>query len=84
MNKLVPVLLFMIFWAIVGQIFVNDKSIAEIRINRANIESLQRVVEKQGDLIQWQSHRLTQLERPNESVYPPGNPGRLGQNGSAD
>jgi hypothetical protein len=84
MNKLVPVLLFMIFWAIVGQIFVNDKSIAEIRINRANIESLQLVVEKQGDLIQWQSHRLTQLERPDEPVFPPRNPGRLGQIGSAD
>jgi len=78
MNKLTNTLLILIFCTMIGQVFVNDKSISEIRINRANIESLQQIVEKQNALIQWQSHRLTKLERPDEPVFPPRHPGRIG------
>lgn len=49
-----------------------------ITIQSSNIMRLNRIVEKQGALIDWHGRRLTQLERPNEPVYHPRNPGRLG------
>jgi hypothetical protein len=55
--------------------FEHDRKIRE---QDANLDRLSRVVEKQSAIIDWQSRRITLLERPDEPVYPPRNPGRLG------
>jgi len=81
---------FMLFWSVLLAIVgIQQKRIVAaqtrvITVQSSTIMRLHRIVEKQGALIDWHGRRLTQLERPNEPVYQPRNPGRLGQIGSAD
>jgi len=49
-----------------------------ISLQSSNIEQLNRIVEKQGAMIDWHGRRITQLERPDEPVFPPRHPGRIG------
>ena len=84
MNNAKSVLVLLLVITLIVQSLVTFSAINEIIVNRKNIATLNRIIEKQGALIDWHGRRLTQLERPNEPVYQPRNPGRLGQIGSAD
>lgn len=52
----------------------------KVQISHQSIEidTLRRIVAKQGALIAWHDRRVTQLERPDEPVFPPRHPGRIG------
>lgn len=78
MSKAKSVLFLLLVITLIVQSLVTFSAINEIIVNRKNIATLNRIVEKQGALIDWHSHRLTQLERPDEPVFPPRHPGRIG------
>ncbi len=58
--------------------------IRDVRQQKVDIYQLQRIVVKQTVLIYSNSDRITQLERPDEPVFPPRHPGRIGSIDSSD
>jgi len=78
MNKILAMTSAFFAIAMILQIAVNDSMIREIRTNRETLATLKRIIDKQGTLIDHLRTRMTKLERPDEPVYPPRHPGRLG------
>ena len=85
MNNLAAtfVAMFLALWCVLLTV-VSIQMERVLSVQQSSIDQLSRIVEKQGALIDWHGRRITQLERPDEPVHPPRNPGRLGQIGSAD
>lgn len=78
MSKLNAVVCALFISGMLLQIAVNHSMITEIRANRYNIQTLERIVDKQSRVISDMRTRVTRLERPDEPVYPPRHPGRIG------
>ena len=78
MNKLLLVFGIGVMFAMILQVALNHKIITEIHSNRDHIATLGEIVEKQSLILDNIRTRMTKLERPDEPVYPPRNPGRLG------
>ena len=78
MNKLQSFLLVFVITALGFQAVCIQTMITRINQQTADITRLQSHQLQFSRLIDNARSRLTRLERPDEPVYPPRNPGRLG------
>lgn len=78
MNRLLGVVFASMLIGMLLQVALCHSMITEINHNREKIATLDRIIDKQSRVIDEMRTRLTRLERPDEPVYPPRNPGRLG------